>query len=439
MPQPSGPLPAGRALRILLVCTRDPGGRRSGRKTVLLTIVNSLRAIGHEVEIAVLARGSLQTAPVSIRDVKLWRMSTPGPALAVLNVLRYFTRRRLSLNECLFTSHRGTTELARRIAERDYDLIVADMIRAAPLVIGQDTPFVIDLDDRLSDRYREIADSAGDSSALLGYYADWLPRPTRRAAMVVARRLLAREAAVLRQREVDVARLASGVSLVASDEAASLATEVDRQVFALPMAVEIPATAAQVELNPGSSMAFLGGLDYHANLEAVRWFAAELLPALRESIPGFTLQVVGFCPDPVRRELGQPGLRFTGYVQQPISELARHRAFLAPLVSGRGIKTKVLEAMALGLPVVSTPVGLTGITPPAGACLCADSAATFVSSVLELSENADSAKRIGAAGRLYVAENFSPYALQQKWRAMLTYVCDNSRDQQSGIATGRYG
>ncbi len=427
-----------KSLRILVVCTRDPGGRRSGRKAVLATIVTCLQQLGHSVEVAVVSRGTLEAPASAMAGLPTHQIPVPGFAGIVFNALRYFSRGRLSLNECLFTSRRGTRELRRIVSERQFDLVVADMIRAAPLVSRLDLPYVIDLDDRLSDRYQRMVRNRGDMSALLGYYGAWLPRAARAASARLAGLALAREASVLRQRELDVARRAAGVSLVASDEAEALAEETKRRVFALPMAVDVSLSSAKVADNPGASMVFVGGLDYHANAEAIRWFAAAVLPGIRDLVPDFCLHTIGYCPEPLRAELLRPGLSFRGYVPDLETELSRHRAFLAPIRSGKGIKTKVLEAMSLGLPVVSTGNGLAGLRVEHGEhCLMADSAPEFARCAAELAEDRDRAARIGRAGRSYVEASFSTEVLRARWAEMLASALGDQSRRDLALTAGR--
>jgi glycosyltransferase involved in cell wall biosynthesis len=416
-------------LRILVVCTRDPGGRRSGRKAVLRTLVTCLQRLGHSVEVAVVSRGTLEPPASEMLGLPTHQIPVPGFAGIAFNALRYFSRGFLSLNECLFMSQRGAQELRRIVSERPFDLAVADMIRAAPLVSALDIPFVIDLDDRLSDRYERMVRSRGDMTALLGYYGAWLPRPVRSGSARLARLLLAREASVLRRRELDVAGRAAGVSLVASDEAEALAAEAKRRVFALPMAVDVSLSPAPVAGNPDGSMVFVGGLDYHANAEAIRWFTEAVLPRLRDLVADFCLHIIGYCPEPLRMELLRPGLSFSGYVADLETELSQHRAFLAPIRSGRGIKTKVLDAMSVGLPVVSTHNGLAGLRVTNGEnCLMADSAPEFARCAAELAGDRDRASSIGNAGRSYVEASFSTDVLRARWAEMLASALgDQSR------------
>ncbi len=95
---------------------------------------------------------------------------------------------------------------------------------------------------------------------------------------------------------------------------------------------------------------------------------AAALPAVRR----------GAVPRGVRRSSSHPAIRFLGYVDDVGAELSRHRAFVAPMVEGTGVKTKVLEAMAAGLPVVTTSAGVRGLAIEDGVhCLMADTGEEF--------------------------------------------------------------
>jgi sugar transferase (PEP-CTERM/EpsH1 system associated) len=110
------------------------------------------------------------------------------------------------------------------------------------------------------------------------------------------------------------------------------------------------------------TLVFTGQMDYFANVDGVVAFAREIFPRLRRRIPNLELLVVGRSPAPAVRALGEiPGVQVTGAVGDVRPFLARAWAFVAPLRIAQGVQNKVLEAMAMNLPVVCSERVLAGL------------------------------------------------------------------------------
>ena len=123
----------------------------------------------------------------------------------------------------------------------------------------------------------------------------------------------------------------------------------------------------------GRFIAFVGTMDYHPNIEAVRWFARQVFPILRRRIPGLNFLVVGRNPvNAVRRLESMDGVRILGGVPDVRPNVASASALVAPLRLARGIQNKVLEALAMGREVfASSEVCRTfGDNLPAGVVQC---------------------------------------------------------------------
>lgn len=409
------PVSAG-SLRVLVLASRDPGGRQSGRKTVIATIVRSLLGLGHEVEVA--AVGPAPFAPSPWGDtVPVHRLRPPGPAQIAANVAWRASRARLSLNECLFYSRRLSAEVADLAARIDADVVVADMIRTYELAASTGLPVVLDLDDLLSERYRQTM--KGDPDTVVGYFAGYLPGALRRPAALAASHLLTVEAALLSRREVEAASRAAVTCLVSAVEADRLSKRVHRSVEWAPMAAPVGARPVEGDGAPG--VVFVGGMDYAANRDAVRWYRDAVIPELAALGCGdVTLDVIGHCPDDVAEKLSSERIRFLGYVPELASALRSYRIAVAPVVSGTGIKTKVLESMGLGLCVVSTPLGVSGLPVGHGReVMVGESAADFAASVAEMWTNPARAAELGGRAWSLVAEHFSLRASQHRWDRIL--------------------
>ena len=410
-------------MRALLLATRFPGGRKSGRKAVIETIMRSLLTLGHEVEIGVLAKPEADPLPSGLEAVPIHQLDPPRLARVAWNASTRFLPGRISLNECLYFSPQLKREVSGLIAGGRFDVVVADTIRVVGLADGSDPPLIVDFDDLFSTRYADLEAAGGNPESLLGYYGRSLPRTLVKPLAMIAGRALRREAKVLRRREVALARSSAAVSLVGEQEAAELAHRAGVPVAWLPMAVPVIDPAAPVAGNPGDRFACLGGMDFQANLLSLRWFADEVLPAVLALCPDFHLQMIGYCPDPVRDELTRPGLSFAGYVDDLEGELRQYRGFVAPITTGTGVKTKVLDAMAVGLPVVATPLGVAGLGARDGTeCLLAEDPAGFATAIQRLAQRPEEAATLGSAGRELVRRSFAPEVIAGRWRDVLAGI-----------------
>lgn len=153
---------------------------------------------------------------------------------------------------------------------------------------------------------------------------------------------------------------------------------------------------------------FTGAMDYWPNVDAVHWFATEVLPALRARHPRLRLHVVGRNPSATVRALAGDAVAVTGTVPDVRPYLQHAAVAVAPLRIARGIQNKVLEAMAMGRPVVASKECLAPLLARDGVeVLAAAGAADFVGAVDRLLSDAALAARIGDAGRCLVRASFS--------------------------------
>lgn len=147
-----------------------------------------------------------------------------------------------------------------------------------------------------------------------------------------------------------------------------------------------------------AALVFTGAMDYWPNVDAVGWFAEQAWPRIRRQVPNGRFFIVGMRPAPeVSRLAKEPGITVTGAVADVRPYLAHAHAAILPLRIARGIQNKVLEAMAMRLPVIGTPEAMTGIAPFAGfAPIISERADTLADAAVRLlqgTRHADSAAR----------------------------------------------
>jgi polysaccharide biosynthesis protein PslH len=170
----------------------------------------------------------------------------------------------------------------------------------------------------------------------------------------------------------------------------------------------LPTMAAPV-VREENCIVFSGNLEYHPNIEAVRWFHQKIWPRLRECDPSLEWRLIGRNPQAVERLVrGDSRIRFTGSVENAVDQIARAKLCVVPLLSGSGTRFKILEAWAAGRAVVSTTLGAEGLQARDGRQLAiADTPDKFGESIALLLGDAGMRRSLGEAGRALYLEKFT--------------------------------
>jgi glycosyltransferase involved in cell wall biosynthesis len=175
-------------------------------------------------------------------------------------------------------------------------------------------------------------------------------------------------------------------------------------------------TEPLMEINePHPSLLFVGGFNHPPNVDAVLYFIREILPLIKKRIPEVTLDIVGYSPPQEILALASKDINVTGFVPETRPYLLANRISIAPLRFGAGIKGKIGEAMAYGLPVVTTPVGSEGFGLTHGEnILIAETPESFANCVISLLNDHSLYERIRRNGRAFIESNFSPMEMSDK-------------------------
>ncbi len=156
------------------------------------------------------------------------------------------------------------------------------------------------------------------------------------------------------------------------------------------------------------AVVYTGKMDYRPNVDAVLWFHSQVWPRIVATVEGARFYVVGKDPHPRLAPLDRdPSVTVTGYVPEVLPYFGGADVYVAPLRVGGGTRLKILQALAAGLPLVTTTLGAEGIDlADREQALFADTAQAFASAVIGLLQDPETARALGQAGRARVVKSY---------------------------------
>ena len=181
------------------------------------------------------------------------------------------------------------------------------------------------------------------------------------------------------------------------------------QVFAgLQTAINVSGHPFPGGPRQADSLLFVGNFQHTPNVQGLRYFCQEVLPQIRARRPQTTLAIVGAQASPeIQKTLRGEGIRFLGQVDDIREPLGQYAVFICPILSGSGVRVKLLEAFASGIPAVSTPLGAEGIAATPGThLLVANTTVEFAAACLQLLEQPEKAATLAVNARRLVETTY---------------------------------
>lgn len=383
-------------MKILYVCHRFPFPPKRGGKIRPFNMIRHLSQ-NHQVTVASLARSDDEAregegiAP-HCASFEMARVSNP------VQVARMVARLPTTVPSSMGFFYSPT--LARRIREllrsTRFDLIFVHCSSVAQYVADvQGVPKILDFGDMDSQKWLEYAQSKPFPLSL-GY---WLEGSK-----------------MLREEK----RLAARFDLCTATTRAEWETlrsyGVAVPIDWFPNGVDADFFAPDGTAYDPDTISFIGRMDYYPNQQCMADFCANTLPLLRAERPNIKLTIVGADPSPAMRKLGElPGVTVTGSVPDVRPHVRASAAMVAPLTIARGTQNKVLEAMAMGVPVVTSTVAAGGVDARSEEhFLVADTPADCAGAILRILDNPAERSRLAIAGRERMLSNHAwPHSM---WR-----------------------
>ena len=297
-----------------------------------------------------------------------------------------------------YTTNTMKQTLERILGENDFDIVQVESIHLMtylPIItMAQQRPLM-------------ICDWHNIESELMSRYSEREPNILKRAYAGKTARLMSQfERRAMHEFDAHIA-----VSQRDAQQLRNLNS--DARVFVIENGVdtayyeEAAFSGANAAGKP-NRIVFVGSMDYHANIDGAVSFASDVWPGLRDRHPELMFTIVGRDPAPEVRALAtNPGIEVTGTVDDVRPSYREALAAVVPLKVGGGSRLKILEAMAAGVPVVSTTLGAEGLDVHDGEdILIADTNEQLAEKIVSVIESEELRQRLSAGGRALVSERY---------------------------------
>ena len=369
-------------------------------------LIRALTHLNHQVTLLT-AAGTLPEEQVQAGELRTWGVQVEVFPVSLARSLSNCLRA-LPTREPLQAAFAYHPEMERRLGdllrEKVFDVVHVEHLRAARLVRAvKEVPTVYDAVDCISLLFEQTAHSGTQLRSRLMAAVD-LARTRRYEArlltqydqVVVTSRRDQEALERLARRYLSPQAYAAPITVVTNG--------VDLEYFQPPKTRFFSKNLASPP-----TMIFTGKMSYHANIAAVLYFVREVLPCIWAQNPDVRFQIVGKDPPETVRQLAADGrIQITGTVDDLRPYLAQARVAVCPVPYAVGVQLKVLEAMAMGTPVVCTSAAFAGLDAHEGQeALVADTPERFAAQVLRVLTDAALARRLSVAGWQYVETHHS--------------------------------
>lgn len=360
----------------------------------------------------------IEKKPEFIKEVRLARPIAKGERICNL-IIKTILTRKWPIQCSLYHSGYNAKRIKEYCDELQPDCIFVDMIRTAMYFDAfQHCPAlkVLDMDDLLSARY-ERQMHAKYRSNISGQYASRLPGIVNKIIgnRIVRNAVLALERNLTVKAEIHYSKLYDKVIFVSDVETDYLNKRLPGKAITIPVGIN---AVPELELNgkpEKNLLSYVGNLKVAANVDTLDWIISDILPKIQHDVK---FMVIGKCPDAIRKKyMNHDNIIFAGRVDNLVEYVRKSQVFLSPILYGTGIKTKILEAMSMEVPVVTNDVGAEGIAAKDGEEFWVRNDSLSIARQVDyLLDNYDDTLNVAKAGKRLVEEKYEWGKIYKKFR-----------------------
>ncbi|MBU5317704.1 glycosyltransferase family 4 protein [Clostridium bornimense] len=398
---------------VLFIMPRLPFPASSGRKT---SLYHYCRILSEELNCKLIVAAFLENGD-SIDDKpsfidELIILPKSSIFTKIKNICYYsLLIRRFPLQVSLFWNKKAKMIIQELVAKYQPDYAIADMVRCTEYIKDIDAVRVADLDDRISLRYKRQLITDINSINPYGAFINSVPNIFKNFMMNrhVKEYVLKNEIKLLSEYELSMGRECELTVFVAQSEADDFNKELGKnKAIAIPIGVDVNYFQAKKSHEKENYIGFLGAMSVAHNENAVKHFINDIFPLILDRINNAKFIVVGGGSSEELLSFASDNIIFTGRVEDVRDYLNQCKVFVCPMMFGSGIKTKNLEAMSMGLPIVSSSVGAENINATNGVdMIITDSNEEFANSVIKLLLDDEYRNRISENSVDFINKNWT--------------------------------
>ena len=380
-------------MKILLLCNKPPYPASEGGPMAMNSIITGLLEAGHQVKILAINSEKFNVKESDIPDeykrktgIELIDVDLSiRPLKAFLNL---FTKRSYHVER--FISDNFKERLIEVLDKEQFDVVQLEMLYMAPYV-----------DDIRAHSKAMIVLRAHNVEHKI-----W-ERIAKETKFFVKRWYINHLARTLKEYELNALETVDGIAAITRKDAAFFRKFCSKPIIDIPYGVYPEEFTPKSEIEGKPKFYHIGSMNWMPNEEGIRWFIDEVLPKTVEKVPNFVYHLAGRSMPEWLTTLKNPHVDVIGEVPDAKPFVADHDVAIVPLLSGSGIRIKIIESMAMGKTVITTRVGAEGILYDEEVnIIIAENKAKMVEAIRALNENPEIAVRIGQAARKLVEETY---------------------------------
>lgn len=391
-------------MKLLITLSRFPLPARKGDK---LRAWQQIRGLAEYFEIYLLCLADEVPEPDEIREVqkyvkKLDIMYIPLWKRALTFIPAIFSG--IPFQVAYFTSRKFKNKVENILRTEDIPLCYVQLIR-----LGKSIPYL-----------PEVKYFLDYMDALSGGMQNRVPE-----SKGIKKWLFAHEADRLRKYEAEIGKHFQACSIITAADAALLPASIQNKLSVIANGVDESFFEYHhaENTNKKTDIIFTGNMGYFPNIKAAEYLVQEILPLLKKTCPQIRICLAGTHPGEAVLKLAGPHVEVSGFVENMASKMCEARLYVAPLFTGSGLQNKLLESMATGMPVITSPLAndALGAEPGNEICIC-KTPEEYADKILHyLNEGQNQAKEMGLRGKDFVSRKY-------RWKASNQILVDRLKN-----------